>query len=58
MSKNRKNIIIECIEQKKNNKNKNISRYYTSKNIKNNKKKLKLKKYNYILKKRTIHKEI
>ncbi|WGH27644.1 MAG: 50S ribosomal protein L33 [Candidatus Shikimatogenerans bostrichidophilus] len=58
-SKNRKVIILECIEQKKNKKykNKNISKYYTIKNIKNNKKKLKLKKYNYIIRKRTIHEE-
>ncbi|WGH25191.1 MAG: 50S ribosomal protein L33 [Candidatus Shikimatogenerans bostrichidophilus] len=57
MSKNRKYIILECIEQK--NKLKKKSRYYTTKNIKkNNKNKLKLKKYNYILRKRTIHKEI
>ncbi|WGH25378.1 MAG: 50S ribosomal protein L33 [Candidatus Shikimatogenerans bostrichidophilus] len=59
MSKNRKYIILECIEQKKNNKFKKISRYYTTKNIKKNKnKKLKLKKYNYIIRRRTIHKEI
>ncbi|MDH3005057.1 MAG: 50S ribosomal protein L33 [Candidatus Shikimatogenerans sp. JK-2022] len=57
MSKNRKYIILECIEQKKNNKFKKISRYYTTKNKKDNKK-LKLKKYNYILRKRTIHEEI
>ncbi|WGH26715.1 MAG: 50S ribosomal protein L33 [Candidatus Shikimatogenerans bostrichidophilus] len=34
-----------------------MSRYHTTKNIKNNKKKIRLKKYNYILRKRTIHEE-
>ncbi|BDT61515.1 MAG: hypothetical protein RDO_0430 [Flavobacteriales endosymbiont of Rhyzopertha dominica] len=53
-SKNRKTIILKCTIQKKN----NISKYYTTKNIKNNKNKLKLKKYNYILRKKTIHEEI
>ncbi|XBT18654.1 MAG: 50S ribosomal protein L33 [Candidatus Shikimatogenerans sp. Tcar] len=56
MKKKRKNIILECIEQKKTN-IKGISRYYTTKNKKNIKR-LELKKYNPFLKKRTIHKEI
>ncbi|WOX79270.1 50S ribosomal protein L33 [Candidatus Shikimatogenerans bostrichidophilus] len=56
-SKYRKIIILECTEQKKNKLIKNISRYYTTKNIKNNKNKLRLKKYNYILRKKTIHEE-
>lgn len=50
---NRKNIILECIISKNGKK----SRYYTKKNIKNNNKII-LKKYNYIIRKRTIHKEI
>ncbi|XBT18158.1 MAG: 50S ribosomal protein L33 [Candidatus Shikimatogenerans sp. Tser] len=54
--KGRKNIILECIEQKKTN-IKGISRYYTTKN-KKNLKRLLLKKYNRFLKKRTFHKEI
>lgn len=54
--KNRKNIILQCIIQKKYN-IKNISRYYTTKNKKIIKK-LKLKKYNPFLKKRTYHEEI
>ncbi|XBT18776.1 MAG: 50S ribosomal protein L33 [Candidatus Shikimatogenerans sp. AspAUS03] len=53
--KNRKNIILECNEQKKT-KIKGISRYYTTKNKKN--KRIILKKYNPFLRKRTIHKEI
>ncbi|XBT18542.1 MAG: 50S ribosomal protein L33 [Candidatus Shikimatogenerans sp. Tder] len=56
MKKKRKNIILECIEQKNTN-IKGISRYYTTKNKKNIKR-LKLKKYNPFLRKRTIHKEI
>ncbi|MDH3004199.1 MAG: 50S ribosomal protein L33 [Candidatus Shikimatogenerans sp. JK-2022] len=54
MSKKKKYIILECTYGKVKNK---ISRYYTTKSIKYNKK-LKLKKYNKFLKKRTIHKEI
>ncbi|WGH28126.1 MAG: 50S ribosomal protein L33 [Candidatus Shikimatogenerans bostrichidophilus] len=56
MSKNRKIIILQCIYIKKN--KKKISRYYTSKNIINNKKKIILNKYNPYLRKRTLHKEI
>ncbi|WGH24640.1 MAG: 50S ribosomal protein L33 [Candidatus Shikimatogenerans bostrichidophilus] len=52
--RNRKYIILECIESK--NKN-NKTRYYTYKNSKKNNKII-LKKYNYILRRRTIHKEI
>ncbi|MDH3004416.1 MAG: 50S ribosomal protein L33 [Candidatus Shikimatogenerans sp. JK-2022] len=52
MKKNRKFIILECIENTK-----KKSRYYSSKN-KKNKKKIKLKKFNYYIRKHTIHKEI
>lgn len=54
MKRNRKNIILECIESSI----KKKSRYHTTKNIKKNKDKLLIKKYNYIIRKRTLHKEI
>ncbi len=50
-------IILECTEQKKTG-TAGISRYYTYKNRKNSKNRLKMKKYNPYLKKHTIHKEI
>jgi len=54
---NRVQVILECTEHK------NIgmpgtSRYITMKNKKNTTQRLELKKYNPILKKMTIHKEI
>ncbi|MDH3004607.1 MAG: 50S ribosomal protein L33 [Candidatus Shikimatogenerans sp. JK-2022] len=52
MSKNRKIIILECIESNKK------TRYYTTKNYKKNKNKIILKKFNYRIKKQTLHKEI
>ena len=54
---NRVQVILECTEMK------NIglpgtSRYVTTKNRKNTPGRLELKKYNPILKKMTVHKEI
>ncbi|WP_185872314.1 50S ribosomal protein L33 [Blattabacterium cuenoti] len=54
---NRIQVILECMEQKKS----GISgcyRYITTKNKKNTPNRIELKKYNPILKKYTIHKEI
>jgi large subunit ribosomal protein L33 len=53
--RNRIQVILECTQ--KSNKM-GISRYVTTKNIKNTPIRLELKKYNPILKKYTIHKEI
>ncbi|MEZ7982326.1 MAG: 50S ribosomal protein L33 [Cytophagales bacterium] len=55
--KNRIQVILECTEHK-NTKFSGISRYITSKNKKNTNIRLSLKKYNPILKKHTLHKEI
>lgn len=54
---NRIQVILECAEHKKSGKP-GISRYICTKNKKNTPFSLKLKKYNPILKKYTIHKEI
>ena len=54
---NRIQITLECIEHK-NSKMPGTSRYSTSKNKKNTTSKIELKKYNKILKRHTIHKEI
>ena len=54
---NRQQIILECTEHKE----KGVagtSRYITTKNRKNTTERLELKKYNPILKKVTVHKEI
>ena len=54
---NRIQVILECTEHK----NTNMpgkSRYITTKNRKNTTERLELKKYNPILKKYTVHKEI
>jgi large subunit ribosomal protein L33 len=48
----REQIILECTEKP------GTSRYHTIKNKRNDNKKLKLKKYNPVLKKHTVHKEI
>ena len=48
---NRVQVILECTEHKD-------SRYITTKNRKNTPERLELKKYNPILKRMTIHKEI
>ncbi len=54
---NRIQVILECTEHKNTNKA-GTSRYHTSKNRKNTPDRLALKKFNPILKKYTIHKEI
>ena len=50
-------VILECTEHKKTGKP-GTSRYVTFKNRKNTTQRLELKKYNPILKKMTVHKEI
>src|SRR5438094_535763 len=50
-------LILECTEHKNSGKS-GTSRYITTKNKKNNPERLELKKYNPILKKYTVHKEI
>lgn len=54
---NRVQVILECTEHK-NSGLPGISRYITTKNKKNTTERLELKKYNPIMKKYTIHKEI
>jgi len=54
---NRIHIILECTEHRKSG-IPGISRYSTQKNRKNTSDRLVLKKYNPILKKYTLHKEI
>ncbi len=54
---NRQQIILECTEHK-NSGLQGTSRYITEKNKKNTPDRLELKKYNPIMKKYTIHKEI
>ena len=50
-------VILECTEHKASGMS-GTSRYITTKNRKNTPERLELKKYNPILKKYTIHKEI
>jgi large subunit ribosomal protein L33 len=50
-------VILECTEHK-NSGMPGTSRYITTKNRKNSPNRLEMKKYNPILKKHTIHKEI
>lgn len=50
-------MILECTEHKTSGQP-GTSRYITVKNKKNNPERLELKKYNPILKKMTVHKEI
>lgn len=50
-------VILECTEHKESGKP-GTSRYISTKNRKNTPERLELKKYNPILKKYTIHKEI
>ena len=50
-------VIMECTEHKESGKP-GTSRYITTKNKKNTTERLELKKYNAILKKVTVHKEI
>lgn len=54
---NRVQVILECTEMKESGMP-GTSRYITTKNRKNTPGRLELKKYNPILKKYTIHKEI
>ena len=50
-------VILECTEHKASGKP-GMSRYITTKNKKNTPDRMELKKYNPILKKKTVHKEI
>ncbi len=50
-------VILECTEHKNSGKP-GTSRYITTKNKKNTPERLELKKYNAVLKKITVHKEI
>lgn len=50
-------VILECTEHKESGKP-GTSRYITTKNKKNDPERMELKKYNSILKKMTVHKEI
>jgi len=54
---NRVQVILECTEHKASGKP-GTSRYITTKNRKNTPSRMELKKYNPILRKYTIHKEI
>ncbi|MFZ6010291.1 MAG: 50S ribosomal protein L33 [Bacteroidota bacterium] len=54
---NRIQVILECTEHKTSGQP-GMSRYITTKNRKNTTERLELKKYNSILKKYTVHKEI
>ncbi|WP_185877455.1 50S ribosomal protein L33 [Blattabacterium cuenoti] len=54
---NRIQVILECTEQKKFGMS-GISRYITTKNKKNTPNRIELKKFNPILRKYTVHKEI
>ena len=54
---NRVQVILECTEHKDSGKA-GTSRFLTTKNKKNSPERIELKKFNPILKKMTIHKEI
>ena len=54
---NRVQVILECTEHKASDMP-GTSRYITTKNRKNHPERLELKKYNPILKRMTVHKEI
>ena len=54
---NRVQVILECTEHKKSGQS-GTSRYITTKNKKNTPDRLEIKKFNPILKKMTVHKEI
>ncbi len=54
---NRIQVILECTEHK-NSGMSGTSRYVTKKNRKNTPERIELKKYNAILKRYTVHKEI
>ena len=54
---NRVQVILECTEHKDSGKA-GMARYITTKNKKNTPERLEVKKFNPILKKMTVHKEI
>ena len=54
---NRVQVILECTEHKESGQP-GTSRYITTKNKKNSPERLEIKKFNQILKKMTVHKEI
>jgi large subunit ribosomal protein L33 len=54
---NRIQVILECTEHKDSGKP-GTSRYITTKNKKNTTERIELKKYNAVLKRMTVHKEI
>jgi|TARA_B100000809_G_scaffold84376_1_gene82838 large subunit ribosomal protein L33 len=54
---NRVQVILQCTEHKDSGKP-GMSRYITTKNKKNSPDRMELKKYNSVLKKVTVHKEI
>lgn len=54
---NRVQVILECTEHKESGMP-GMSRYITTKNRKNTTQRLELKKYNSVLKRMTLHKEI
>jgi large subunit ribosomal protein L33 len=54
---NRVQVILECTEHKTSGMA-GMSRYITTKNRKNTTSRLELKKYNPVMKKMTVHKEI
>jgi large subunit ribosomal protein L33 len=54
---NRVQVILECTEHKTSGLP-GTSRYITTKNKKNTSERIELKKYNSIMKKQTVHKEI
>jgi large subunit ribosomal protein L33 len=56
-NKNRIQVILECTEHRATGQP-GMSRYITTKNRKNTTERLELKKYNPVLKKYTLHKEI
>lgn len=56
-NKNRVQVIMECTEHRASGLP-GISRYITTKNRKNTTQRLELKKFNPIMKKYTVHKEI
>ena len=56
-NKNRIQVILECTEHRATGQA-GMSRYITTKNRKNTTERLELKKYNPVLKKMTVHKEI
>lgn len=54
---NRIQVILECTEHKESGMS-GMSRYITTKNRKNSPNRMELKKYNSVLKKVTVHREI